>query len=108
MGGLDDLAVDTVGKFNDGSVLGALCVLLMLLIIYREGWFWPRQVAKLEEENDRSHEAHDKTRDALLDEVRKGGEMLVLVKEQLRAQQQAVDSFMKLATEWRSRRGDST
>jgi len=105
VGGLDDLAVDTVGKLNDGSVTGAVCVLLVLLIIYREAWFWPRQTGKLEAENDRCHEAHDKTRSALLDEVRKGGEMLVLVREQLKTQQQAVDSFMKLISDWNRRKG---
>ncbi|CAM5659230.1 hypothetical protein MAUB1S_11482 [Mycolicibacterium aubagnense] len=105
MGGLDDLAVDTVGKFNDGSVLGALCVLLMILLVYREGFYWSKQVKKLEDEIDRSHEAHDKTRTALLEEVRKGGETLVLVREQLKTQQSAVDSLMKLVSEWTRSRG---
>lgn len=104
MAGVDDLAVETIGGINDGSVLGALCVLLILLIIYREAWYWPKQVGKLDIEILRLHEAHDKTRTALLEEVRSGAQALVIVREQMKAQQASVDSLMKFATDRSQRR----
>lgn len=111
MEGIDDLAVETVRTFNDGSVLGAVCVMLILLLIFREGFYWPKQIKfwqmeleKIEAENTRCHIAHDKTREALLEEVRSGGQTLVLVREQLKAQQIAVENLLRLTTEF-SRRG---
>lgn len=97
---MDDLLVDTIGSINDGSVLSAVCVLLILTLIWREVIYWPRQIAKLEAENERSHAAHEKTRDTLLEEVRKGGEMLVLSREQMKTQQQAVDAMLRFISEW--------
>lgn len=102
-GGIEDVGIDAVRALNDGSVLGALVVLLILLIIWREVFYWPKQTGKLDAEIQRSHAAHDKTREALLEELRKGGEQLVLCREQMKSQQQAVDALMKLASDWSHR-----
>lgn len=81
-------------------------MLLILLLIFREGFYWPKQIKfwqteleKVEAENTRCHLAHDKTREALLEEVRSGAQTLVLVREQLKAQQVAVDSLLRLTTD---------
>ncbi len=99
MGGIDELAVDTVGKFNEVGVVGSLFVLLVILIWFREFKYWPRQIEKLEAEKQRSYDAHDKTRDALLAEVRSGSETLVLVREQLKAMSATVEDFRKMVAE---------
>lgn len=99
LGGLEDVGVEAVKTINDGSVTGALAVLLIILIIWREVFYWPRQIKKQEDEVDRCHAAHENTRTAFLAEVRTGGETLVLVKEQLKAMEShraAVEALMRV------------
>jgi hypothetical protein len=102
LGGLEDVGVEAVKTINDGSVTGALAVLLIILMVWREVFYWPKEVKKREDENDRCHAAHDQTRAALLAEVGKGGETLVLVREQLRAMEShrsAVEALMRVISD---------
>lgn len=102
LGGLEDVGVEAVRTFNDGSVLGALVVLFIILFIWREVFYWPRQIKKQDDEIDRCHAAHEATRAAFLMEVRTGGETLVLVKEQLKAMEAhraAVEALMRVISD---------
>lgn len=102
LGGLEDVGVDAVRTIYGGTVTGALCVILIILIIWREVRYWPREIASREAEIDRCHAAHEKTREAFLAEVRTGGETLVLVKEQLRAMEAhraAVEALMRVISD---------
>jgi hypothetical protein len=94
---MEDVGVEALRTLNDGSVLGAVVVILILLIVYREAFYWPKEITKRETELSRAYTAHDATRTALLEEVRSGAETLVLVREQLKAQSTAIDKMMAVA-----------
>lgn len=95
---MEDVGVEALKTItSDGSILGSVVVLLILLVIYREAFYWPKEIAKRDAEITRAYSAHDATRATLLEEVRSGAETLVLVREQLKTQTMAVDKLMNLA-----------
>ena len=85
---LDDVAGKAFERFFDKGLTGVLCVLLILLVIYRER-YWVGEI-----KGERT--AHDKTRDALLAEVRSNADTLSLVRTQLQNWQAAVDTLLKV------------
>lgn len=99
---MEQIVVDTLKEIGSGNVSGAMFVLLLVLFGYREIRHWPNQISKLEGEIARSHEAHDMTRKSLLEEVRAGGETLVLVRDQMKAQEGAMNAVLKWVTEQRN------
>lgn len=109
----DELGLDALSRLNDGTVIGAICVLLIVLIVYREVIYWPREIAKCEAklsgeivkrdaEIAQIHDAHDKTRSALLEEVRGNSEIYVMMREQMKSQATAVDQLLRLADDRQS------
>jgi hypothetical protein len=94
-----DVALAPWEKIANGSVLGALCLLLMGVIIVRERWWQAREkdiTATFTADLRSERAAHDKTRDALLDEVRSNGETIALVRGQLQSQKEAFDTLIML------------
>lgn len=71
------------------GVIGAVCLLLIATLIYRERQ-WE---SKMKDERA----SHDKTREALLEEVRSNSETLTLVRTQMQTWQSAVDTLLKIA-----------
>lgn len=96
---MDDFLIDTLKGVSAGNVSGALFVLLLFGFCWREIRFWPKQIEKHEAEIQRSRDAHDLTRKSLLEEVGKSGETLVLVRQQMKSQEAAIEHIGKAANE---------
>lgn len=95
-----DVVTETVTKsFLDVGVVGALCLLLMGVLVARERYWQKRETsltAAFTADLRAERAAHDKTRDALLDEVRSNGDTIALVRSQMQSQKDAFDTLIKL------------
>jgi hypothetical protein len=99
---MTEIALTPWEKIANGSVIGALCLLLMVVIIVRERWWQAREkdlTATFTADLKAERASHDKTRDALLDEVRSNGDTIALVRGQLQSQKEAFDTLIMLRKE---------
>ena len=99
---MTDIALEPWARIANGSVIGALCLLLMVVIIIRERWWQAREkdlTANFTADLRAERAAHDKTRDALLDEVRSNGDTIALVRGQMQSQKEAFDTLIMLRKE---------
>ena len=85
-----DTLLKSTDRILDVGVVGAVCVMLIVVLVVRERW-WQAEIR-----NERA--AHDKTREALLGEVRSNADTLALVRTQMQNWQSAVDTLLKFAT----------
>lgn len=84
-----DTILTSYNRILDVGVVGAVCLLLIAVLAYRER-FWQSEIRS-------ERAAHDKTRDALLEEVRSNADTLALVRTQMQNWQSAVDTLLKVA-----------
>ena len=99
---MNEIALAPWEKIANGSVIGALCLLLMVVIIIRERWWQAREreiAATFTADLKAERAAHDKTRDALLGEVRSNGDTIALVRGQMQSQKEAFDTLIMLRKE---------
>ena len=97
-----EVITETSKTILDVGVVGAICLLLMALLVYRERYWQGREKVltdgyKLEIASERG--AHDKTREALLEEVRSNGDTIALVRQQMQTQQAAFETLMRMRKE---------
>lgn len=105
-----EVVLNSANRIIDVGVVGAVCLLLMATLAYRERFHqtkddardkaWNAQfealsnkyAAELKEERAK----HDTTRDALLEEVRSNAKTIELVTRQMSTQQAAFETLMKV------------
>ena len=97
---LEDVTSTGLTKLFDNGVLGVVLVLVIVAFAYRER-YWQRREERAEtkfaEDIKAERASHDKTRDALVDEVRSNERALALVQGQMTNFQAAVDALLKMA-----------
>lgn len=94
---MQDVAVDSLEKILNVGVIGALCIILMVIIVYREKYWQDREKTLQEKsateiKDERAN--HDKTRSMFIEEVRSNAETLMVVREQLKQQQTTFDAML--------------
>ena len=85
-----DAILNSYSRILDVGVVGAVCLLLIAVLVVRERW-WQSEI-----KNERA--AHDKTREALLTEVRSNADTVALVSRQMQNWQSAFDTLMKFVS----------
>ena len=84
----EEVILDSASRILDVGVIGAVCLLLMAVVIVRER-YWQSEMAT-------ERQAHAETRSALLDEVRSNGETVALMRQQMQSQNQAFETLMRM------------
>lgn len=94
-----DIVTDASKSILDVGVVGAICLLLMIVLVFRERWWQSREqkvtdtfTAELKTERA----AHDKTRETLLAEVRSNGEATAEFHTEMRSQREIFNTLIGL------------
>lgn len=88
---MPDVFLDATKPFIESGVLGALCVLLMLVVVF--------QYRSYRADIRACEDAHQKTRDALLAEIRSSAALGESIRDQQRATETAITAVLDLLKE---------
>lgn len=97
---IEDLTGQAISKLFDVGVIGVLCVLLILVLIYRERYWQNRETTSQEKSESAIKDeraAADKARDALLVEARSNAETVAFFRAQMTQWTNTMETVLKIA-----------
>lgn len=94
-----DSLVTSFKTIAETGVIGAVCIVLISVVIIRERYWQKREerlTASFSQGIREERESHDKTRNAFIEEIRSNADALQLVREQLAKQNSAFEMLIKM------------